>query len=463
MAKYGAVSEIVGPVDRVVVVGAGIAGLAAASRLRRAGIACVVLEARDRIGGRLHTVDLSGTPVDLGGSWIHHPIGNPVSAFCEEHGIARDPGDPMGSLSAYDRAERRPLDRAEVELAQSESEAFWEAVEALSDRLGPDATALDAVESYVAERGFTGGVARRLRQELRAEVEADAADRADNQSLRWLAFEEEFEGDLFGDLPRDGYRSVVHALATGLDVRLDTEVALVEVEADGIRVTCADGSVDTGSHAIVTAPLGVLKRGSPRFDPPLPAPVQRAIDALGFGRYEKIALRFESAFWRDDGISHLIVFPSDDDEPAMWVFDLDAFGAGPVLCAHLFHTLTSYALDRPQAQAVDWLSDVLAEVVGHPVPDPVASVVTSWANDPFTCGAYTYCPPGADPSMHDLLGEPVHGRLLLAGEHAHSARTGYADGAYVSGLHAARSLCQIQRGGSQLPSGRDPELGEDLA
>jgi polyamine oxidase len=184
----------------------------------------------------------------------------------------------------------------------------------------------------------------------------------------------------------------------------------------------------------------VLKRGSPRFDPPLPAPVQRAVDALGFGRYEKIALRFESAFWRDDGISHLIVFPSDDDEPAMWVFDLDAFGAGPVLCAHLFHTLTSYALDRPQAQAVDWLSDVLAEVVGHPVPDPVASVVTSWANDPFTCGAYTRCPPGADPSMLELLGEPVHGRLLLAGEHAQSARTGYADGAYVSGLRAAERL-----------------------
>ena len=69
-------SEVVGQVDRVVVIGAGIAGLAAASRLRRVGIACVVLEARDRIGGRLHTVDLAGVPVDLGGSSIHHPIGN---------------------------------------------------------------------------------------------------------------------------------------------------------------------------------------------------------------------------------------------------------------------------------------------------------------------------------------------------------------------------------------------------
>lgn len=75
--KYGAVSEIAAPANRVVVIGAGIAGLAAASRLRAAGIDCVLLEARDRIGGRLHTIDLAGTPADLGGSWIHHTIGNP--------------------------------------------------------------------------------------------------------------------------------------------------------------------------------------------------------------------------------------------------------------------------------------------------------------------------------------------------------------------------------------------------
>ena len=183
----GLVSEMVTPVDRVVVVGAGIAGLAAASRLRRAGIACVVLEARDRIGGRLHTVDLAGVPVDLGGSWIHHPIGNPLSKFCDEYGIARDPGDPMPSLSAYDQVERRRLDRAEVEASLLPAfDAFQDAVDTLRDRLPSDATALDAIEAYVAERGFTGAVARRVRQELRAEIEADAADRADNQSLRWL-------------------------------------------------------------------------------------------------------------------------------------------------------------------------------------------------------------------------------------------------------------------------------------
>ncbi|HET7668111.1 MAG TPA: NAD(P)/FAD-dependent oxidoreductase [Mycobacterium sp.] len=229
-------------------------------------------------------------------------------------------------------------------------------------------------------------------------------------------------------------------LAAGLDIRRNKEVVSVKVDAGGVCVDCIDGEVAAGSHAIVTVPLGVLKQGVPRFDPPLPAPVREAIDAIGFGRYEKIALRFESAFWRDLGLSHFIVFPADEHEPSMWVFDLDAFGAGPVLCAHLFHTITPYALDRPPAQAAEWMSGVLVDVFGREVPEPVAAVVMSWATDPLAGGSYSYCPQGAEPWMLDLLGEPVSGRLLLAGEHTQSARGGYADGAYVSGLRAAEWL-----------------------
>ena len=128
-------------------------------------------------------------------------------------------------------------------------DAFEEAVDTLRDQLGPDATALDAIETFIAERGFVGADARRARQGLLAEIEADAADTADNQSLRWFGYEEEFEGDLFGDLPRDGYRSVVEVLAAGLDITFNAEVVSVQIDTDGIRVTCADGSVETGTHA----------------------------------------------------------------------------------------------------------------------------------------------------------------------------------------------------------------------
>ena len=90
----------VGPVERVVVVGAGIAGLTVANALVHGGVDCVVLEARGRIGGRLHTIDMAGSPVDLGGSWIHTPVGNPMRAFAQSAGVVCRSANPLPELAA---------------------------------------------------------------------------------------------------------------------------------------------------------------------------------------------------------------------------------------------------------------------------------------------------------------------------------------------------------------------------
>jgi monoamine oxidase len=203
-----------------------------------------------------------------------------------------------------------------------------------------------------------------------------------------------------------------------------------------------DGAVLDGSHAVVTVPLGVLKRGAPQFAPALPAEKAAAIERLGFGRYEKVALRFRTPFWRDAGLSHLMLFPADPDQVTLWVFDLDAFGAGPVLVAHLFHRVTGQVLDGTPEQAADWVLDQLGEALGSPCPRPSAAAVTGWAHDPYSRGAYSHVPPEAEPADLDLLGEPAHGRVLFAGEHTQSARTGYADGAMSSGVREAKRLLQ---------------------
>jgi polyamine oxidase len=430
------------PVERVVVVGAGIAGLTVANALAHGGVDCVVLEARDRIGGRLHTVDLAGSAVDLGGSWIHHPVGNPLRAFADQVGITCVDGDPLPGLGGYDCGEGRHL--STVELAESlrlQFEAFPEAVDRLRVVLGPDASVADAIDAFVA--GLAGpapGPARRARQALRAVIEADAADLPERQSLRWLWNEIEYEGNLFGDLPVGGYRRVVDAMATGVDMRLGVDVAEVAVGAGGIRTRCSDRTTEDGSHVVVTVPLGVLKRGAPLFSPMLPADRAAAITRLGFGRYEKVALRFDEPFWRDAGLSHLMIFPRNPDESTLWVFDKHAFGAGPTLVCHLFHSAAGRLLQATPDQAADWVLGLLAEAVGGPCPPPSAVAVTSWATDPYTGGAYTHIPPGAAPADLDLLGEPINGRLLFAGEHTQSARTGYADGAMASGIREAKRL-----------------------
>jgi polyamine oxidase len=424
-----------------VVVGAGIAGLTVANALAHAGVECVVLEARDRIGGRLHTIDLAGAPVDMGGSWIHHPVGNPLRAFAAQVGVSCRGGDPLPELTAYDCGEGRRLSRREVEASLDlQFEAFPEALDRLRAALGPDASVAQAIEAFVAGAGLAPDPARRARQALRAVIEADAADSAERQSLRWFGNEREYEGNFFGDLPEAGYRSLADAMAADLDVRLGVDVAEVAISATGVRVHNKDGTAEAASHVVMTVPLGVLKRGAPKFSPSLPPDRLAAIEALGFGRYEKVALRFDQPFWRDAGLSHMMLFPRDADEPTMWVIDQHAFGAGPTLLCQVLHSAADHVLGATAEEATEWVLAMLSEAVGGPCPVPSAVAISQWANDEFAGGAYTHVPPGADPAQLDLLGEPISGRLLFAGEHTQSARVGYADGAMTSGIREAKRL-----------------------
>jgi phytoene dehydrogenase-like protein len=193
---------VAGPVGRVVVVGAGIAGLTVANALTQAGVECVVLEARDRIGGRLHTTDLAGSPVDLGGSWIHMPAGNPMSAFAEQAGVRRRSADPVPEMAGFDCAEGRRLSAAEAEAVLSlYLESFPESAGRLAAELGPDASAAEGIEAFVAAAGLAPSPARRARQMLYAAIEGESACRAERQSLRWMWNELEYGGNFFGDVP----------------------------------------------------------------------------------------------------------------------------------------------------------------------------------------------------------------------------------------------------------------------
>ncbi|CUR54555.1 putative Monoamine oxidase [metagenome] len=428
-----------GAVERVLVVGAGIAGLTVANALAHAGVECVVLEARDRIGGRLHTVDLAGSRVDLGGSWIHHPTGNPMHRFAQAAGIACRPATPLPTLTGFDCATGLRLSHDEVEATLTpELDGFTRALGPLRTQLGPNASAADGIEAFLAASGLTGDPLRRAAQGLRANVEADAAGAAERQSLEWLWTQEEYGGDYFGVQPEGGYATVVDAMAAGLDVRRDWAVSGVDVADGGVSVTSQSGGTERGSHVVVAVPLGVLKAGRPQFSPALPVERTEAVRRLGFGRYEKVLLAFDEPFWRRVGWSHLVLFTPDAAEPASWVLDLDAFGGGPVLACHTFHSATGH-LGSPAA-STRWVMDMLSGALGAPCPEPVAVMVTDWAGDACAEGSYTHVPPGCSNSDLDLLGRPVAGRLLFAGEHTQSARLGYADGAMTSGIREAKRL-----------------------
>ena len=298
----------------------------------------------------------------------------------------------------------------------------------------------EAIDSFVTALGLPPSVDRRARQALQTDIEGESACRAEDQALRWMWHELEYDGGFFGDMPAGGYTTLIGAIADNADIRLEAAITEVLYSAGGVAVRDTTGRTEEGTHAVVTVPLGVLKKGSPAFSPSLPADRAAAIERLGFGHLEKVALLFDRPFWREAGAPHLFVFPRQADEPMLWVLGNDAFGGGPVLMAEIFHSATHHIRGKSPAESASWVLGTVAEVLGSPCPVPRAVAVSSWADDPYSAGAYSHIPPGATPADADLLGEPVGGRLLFAGEHTQSSRLVYTDGAMASGIREAKRL-----------------------
>lgn len=438
----------VGDPDCVIVIGAGFAGLAAANALANAGVEVVVLEARHRLGGRAWTVDLDGTPADMGCSWIHSPIGNPMTQWANQLGVSSLPAafeQQAASILGYDAVAGARIGVQDVLVAFFQTTVFEADLERLRDVLGPRATAEDALQRFLLDQGVTGDAARRQTRAIRASYELGFAGAMNDISIDAL-----FEGpdapyagaDVF---PEGGYGRLVDGLGKGLDVRLGHRVTRVEHGPHGVsvHVRVKKGRrrryrVMRGSHVIVTLPLGVLKDRRVVFDPFLPITKTRSIQRLGVGFLEKVILGFERPFWRDRGNTHFFYGSKEPGEFPIF-FDLQQFVGRPALMGFaggaFGRSMSQMSRRRIRRRALEILGEAYPEV-----PRPRAVRITRWFKDPLSRGSYSFLPVGATYRDLEELGQPVGGRLLFAGEATHPAQASTADGAFSTGIREAKRL-----------------------
>lgn len=426
--------------SKIIVIGAGIAGLAAASKLRQAGKDVVVLEARDRIGGRILTSERWGdAKVDLGASWIHGDgPGNPVA------NLARQIGARLATTS-FDR--RETFDTGGAKLDQGAMDQLESLESALTTvlRKAQSADADQAVQ-HAARNGLNYASRSQMEKNqidflLNTTIEHEFGGEASRLSAYWYNSDEAYGGS--ESLFIDGYQVLTKYLAQGLDIRLGHVVSSVVYRADGgVVVTTSQGSF-TGLRAIVTLPLGVLQSGAVSFSPALPADKQAAIDKLGMGLLNKCYLRFPRAFWNTevDWLNH-IPDGTNYGQWAEWVSFARVSGQ-PILLGFNAAAFGREIEGWSDARIVGSAMSTLRTIYGNAIPDPSDWIITRWCSDPYARGAYSCHTLGSKPEMRDSLATNVAGRLFFAGEATERQYYQTVHGAYQSGMRAANEILAL--------------------
>lgn len=447
-----------GDPSRVIIIGAGFAGLAAANALSRAGVSAVVLEARQRIGGRVDTRLVGETSLDLGASWVHQPSGNPMSALAEQAGVqltAASPELDALTILLHDVRTGKVPDSEKL-LAYLKSLEFDEESAAIGDALGRSASWRDGARRFLDDRGIVGDERRRISFVIQLYAELEGAKSWQHQPLANrpgsvrppAANHPEYTGDGLGDFPVGGYRRIIKALAGGSDIRLGHQVTEVKASDSGVEVRVRlgqDGAARSrtfrGSHVLVTVPLGVLKQGAIRFTPGLGDRKRQAIRNLGYGNFEKVALTFDRPFWQEQGHTHLLHIGRESSSRFPMFIDLQKFVGRPTLVS-LNAGAAARRLARigPAAARREAMA-VLREVYGKSIPAPEAVAVTDWTNDRFAAGAYSAVVMKTSGDERARLARPAHGRILFAGEATNlDGRASTTDGAFSSGIREAKRL-----------------------
>ncbi|MGV3524968.1 MAG: flavin monoamine oxidase family protein [Candidatus Sericytochromatia bacterium] len=417
--------------EKVIVVGAGLAGLAAAQTLQRRGYRVEVLEARTRIGGRVLTQDPGwGIPLELGASWIHGTDGNPLTRLAADLHLPTVATDYARYIT-YGLSGQilQTAEAARIEKLHGHLTQCLEATE------GPDRSVKQRVAACKAKLRLSAGDQQRLDFWVRSEIEQEYAGDQALLSSRWYDAAKTFPGD--DVLFRHGFAQLTQHLAQGLSLHLGQRAERVVWNQQGVSVETT-GSTYTADRVLITLPLGVLKTGELAFTPALPSAKQAAIRQIGMGLLNKCYLRFERPFWPREP-DWIQTMPLPGEPWSDWVNLWPSLKA-PVLLGLLAADAAWQMENRTDQEIVASAMHTLRRVFGADLPAPQAVEITRWGADPLARGAYSFNAVGTLPSLRRQLAQDMAKRVFFAGEATSLDYFGTAHGAYLSGLHAAHDI-----------------------
>ena len=403
----------------VVVVGGGAAGIGAARKLTDAGVPCLLLEARDRLGGRAWTHDAGGYPLDLGCGWLHSADRNPLTKIAREQGrridqtpppwqrICKQSGFPIEQQKLFREAQQAFFERID-EMAKQQPEA------PSSQALVPNGrwnALISAVTTYIA-----GAEPDRVAM-------ADFASYEDS-GVNWRVVE--------------GYGTAIVAHAKGVQVELNCPVQHIDRSGTRLRLITPRGDI-TAAQIIVTLPSALLAIHEDLFSPALPDKIEAA-RALPLGLADKLFIALEDA---EEFESDSRMYGSPN-RTATASYSMRPFGR-PMIEVY-FGGRNAEALEAEGAPAFfEFAARELTDLMGESFRKRLQPIgMHRWAADPFARGSYSYAVPGQS-GARETLAATVEGRIFFAGEACSLDAFTTAHGAFLSGLMAAEAIIAARK------------------
>jgi monoamine oxidase len=399
----------------VAVVGAGAAGIGAARRLAEAGsVSVLVLEARERVGGRVHTISPAGFALDRGAEWLHSADRNPMSPLAQQLGfsIHRRPPEWISRL-------RRSGETIEAEAdwiatREAQSEARRRAAAEPADRSLASLLASGDRWNQLLDATSTWGNGAELDC-----VSVKDNVRYEDSGVNWRL--------------REGYGRLFGALAEGMPLALETPVSCIDHRGGAIQLETAGGTV-TAARVIVTVPTSIIAAEVLRFDPPLPDKLAAAA-GLPLGVDDKL---FISLSGSPSGVEPDTFLVGSTRSRETMTYQARPLDRSAIYC--FFGGRFAAALEREgEAAMFAFAAGELARLLGSDIRPHIAPLAsTAWLQDPWARGSYSYARPGhADDRA--VLAAPVDDRLFFAGEACSPNFFSTAHGAFISGVAAAEA------------------------
>lgn len=432
----------------IIVIGAGIAGLAAASELQKAGRKVIVLEARDRLGGRIFSQEIGKKVYDLGASWIHGIENNPIWSIVQQNQIKTKVFNYHESIYYHENGQ--PFNPIQQHIFEKSLDYLFNQFKTI-DLNEHYSHALEAIETWLHGTAFQKFINDQFQLEqvkkdklqkilfdfFKVLAEDPCASNLEHLSADFWKNEGFYAGDEV--VFPQGYIQVVESLSKDLVVLTKKVVQCIDYSADIIKIFTEEGECFAASQIIMTVPLGVLKKQSIQFIPDLSQQKKYVIQKLGYGVFNKLFVHFDQAFWQCNKGHFINNINIHNGQRWLNFLDMSEIYQQPTLL-FLFGGVSAIWTEKLSCHEVWQQIEPSLKLMFADIPQPTQMFKTAWGTDHFAEGSFSYQAIGQTDHDIEILKEPLLGKLFFAGEHLAKFGAGTVHGAYTSGLDAVKSI-----------------------